>query len=66
MPVYGPDYNKHRADEDGKELYNIIVQRFRVMQATDHFVLEDCREELKRECITLMHLFHKYNSYENF
>lgn len=67
MPVMGPSYDSNRADRDGYKLYELIRTKFHLLNYEEGpCFMGKLRVELQEKCNELMHLFHKYDSYENF
>ena len=67
MPVAGPDYNKDRADKIGVELYDYIVEHYKVLNyPTTPAFKDELRNALKEDCNKLAHKFLRYDSFESF
>jgi hypothetical protein len=67
MPCCGPEYNKDQADKDGLKLYRLIRDKFKLLDYEEGpLFMGKLRDELQEKCNELMHLFHKYDSFESF
>ncbi len=68
MPVSGPDYDKDSADRIGKEIYEHISNKYRLLNSPPPPFFKDgsLRKELQEDCNQLAHKFLRYDSYESF